>query len=262
MQTPYVPGENNRLDWKDGLPLEEAGDASPAPGSAAGTGTSTGTAAPPPVLVLAYGSDMAKDCCAANFERTVFRTKAVVDVARSFECVKVAYGTAAAGALGAFELKPEKPAILLLDGERTLIHKQQSCIDPQKYFPIIREALSVHEKRMKGRDAFAAKLADARAKLEAEDCAKALKAVDGVLRKRAELTGRLLAEAARIKAALIAKGGAWMSEAMALRVEGKLEEALRLLERVGRDFATVPELYKEATKAAIEVQAELEGKRS
>lgn len=243
MQEPYRPGENNRLSWVD--PGVEG--PSLAPGSAEAPREK-------PRLVLIYSGDMAKDCCAANFERSVFRYRPVVQAAAGFECFKIVYG-GETGIFEGIELEAAKPAIVLIDGEGALLHKQQRCVDPKAYLATLRQALEIHERRNAKRESYTARRLEAREKAAGEEYRKALQILDGILAKQVEVARSVLKAVEADRAALVKTGKASLEEAAKLRKEGEIEEAKRLYSKLRNDFEKVPEVYKEATRAFLEIEA-------
>ena len=66
----------------------------------------------------------------------------MVDFAsKNFTCYKyTTLGYGSFNAIRRLNLDKKKPAILLLDAEGGLLHKQQNCVDPKKFLKIAKSA--------------------------------------------------------------------------------------------------------------------------
>jgi len=159
---------------------------------------------------------MNKDCCAANFERALFRFESTVQEFQSWACYKVEVGTAKAEELAPYELRKDKPALLLLDAEGGLLHKQQLCVDPAKFLKVIESAKRLSDLRFKLKERHLAKRAEARDRIDEQSFDSALRILDDLLSEREKLSGQVLTliEEDRTKLAATARE--------------KLEEANRL----------------------------------
>lgn len=237
-QSPYVPGENDRLTWANATNLSrilnrEEGNTRP-------------------LLVLVYSSSHAEDCCAANFERTVFRYDRVVSMAKSFDCMK--YQTSGNSPLyRKFGLNKKKPAILLLDAEGGLIHKQQECADPKKYSKVVKSALGLNQKRIDLRQKYLAKRQEIRDMIEGREFKKALRSIEKTLKKKNYLMGDVQNMIEADQAEIAEVGQSLFDQAVELRSKKQYQEALGLFKEIKKEFAKLGTLSKEASKRAKEV---------
>jgi len=93
---------------------------------------------------------MNDNCCAANFERALFRYERAVKEFKGWACYKVQVSSIDGEQLLApYELRKDKPALLLLDAEGGLLHKQQLCVDPGKFMKVIDSARRLSDLRFR-----------------------------------------------------------------------------------------------------------------
>ncbi len=212
-----------------------------------------------PVLVLLYSSGLAKDCCAANFERAVFRYKPMVDFAtRNFTCYKyTTLGYGSFNALKRLNLDKKKPAILLLDAEGGVLHKQQYCIDPKKFLRIAKSAARLNAQRVKLKKKYMAMRREARASLETGEYSKALRTLDRMLKKRDQLSGHVLLLVEDDRAQLEVIGNDLFEKANQLRGQEQLLDAYRLYKEVQDEFSRLKGLSREARRCARDVASDL-----
>jgi len=206
-----------------------------------------------PILVFMFKGDMAKDCCAANFERALFMYKPVVDLAKKFKCVKTSDYSIAER----YGVSGKKPAVLLLDAEGGLLHKTQKCSDPRKYLRVVKHALTLNQKRVKLKDKYLALRRDARNHMEDADYAKALKDIESILKKRELLMGQVLSLVKADHAELKTTGERLIAQAGDLRGKEKLLEAYELYKEVAKGFAKLDDLGRSADRCAKEIRGEL-----
>jgi len=132
-QKKYVPFENSQLSWRseDEAHLKEI-----APGSGSMIRRESTSIFSVPrgkrgVIRLISGRD-ADDCCAKNFERTLFRSPKVVKFAKKY---LIPYRFDRDSGLGRrihkrYGLNEAKPSVLVLDWEGEVLYKTQHCINP------------------------------------------------------------------------------------------------------------------------------------
>ena len=235
-----MPGENDRLPWLSGS-LTQA--------------VRQEEGATKPILVYVYDGGMAKDCCAANFERAVFMYKPIVDLAKKFKCTKVA--GMEDPMIKTFKLNKKKPAILLLDAEGGLIHKTQDCQDPRRYLRVVKQAYSLNGKRMKLKESFMAMRHEARKAIDKKDFNAALKKLEKMMKKEELLTGHVRSLIATDRATIVETGEEMLLKAKTLRDNKKLLDAYDLYKQVSKDFSRLKQLSKDAGSCAKEVKREL-----
>ena len=133
-----------------------------------------------PTVVLMIGSGDSKDCCAANFERSVFRYGKVVEYAQKhFHACRVDRQSPEGEELyKEFKLDSKKPAVLVVDNDGKLLHKVQKCVQPPKVHKWMQGAVRAVRTKMLY-SAKADKRLDKTAKLIREkDYGKALGLID------------------------------------------------------------------------------------
>lgn len=199
--------------------------------------------------MLVYSSSFADDCCAANFERAVFKSKGVVDFAKRFECFKHSVN-GKNPVFKKFKLNTKKPAILLLDAEGGLIHKQQKCINPRAYLKFMKSAASLNAKRVKLRDKYIGMRNEIRAKIDRAEYSHALRDIDRVLKKRSLLTGDVVAMVEGDRKEVEDIGQEIFDRAVALQEDSKLRDALDLFKQVKREFRRIESLKVQATRCS------------
>lgn len=204
-----------------------------------------------PLLVYVYSSSHNEDCCAANFERAVFRYDRLVDYSKRFECVKLeCSGTSPL--YKKYSLIKKKPAILLLDAEGGLIHKQQKCADPRKYLRVVKSAEALNKKRIDLRTKYVAQRQKVRDQIDGKEYSKALKGIDKVLKKRDLLLGDLQDMLDQDLNEIEAIGNEMFDRAVGLREKKDYYEALDLFREIEKEFAKLDSLRKKATSHAKE----------
>jgi len=196
---------------------------------------------------------MNKDCCAANFERALFRFESTVQEFQSWACYKVEVGTAKAEELAPYELRKDKPALLLLDAEGGLLHKQQLCVDPAKFLKVIESAKRLSDLRFKLKERHLAKRAEARDRIDEQSFDSALRILDDLLSEREKLSGQVLTLIEEDRTKLAATAREKLEEANRLRAENQLLESYRLYEQIEKEFARLEELGDEAEEHRKEV---------
>ncbi|MGE3163587.1 MAG: hypothetical protein AB7O52_01625 [Planctomycetota bacterium] len=190
---------------------------------------------------------MAKDCCAANFERAVFRYDRVVALAKDFDCVKFSV-SGDASVFTRFNLDSKKPAILLLDAEGGLIDKQQKCVDPGKYSRVVKNALELNRKRLEFRSKFLGQHEEMQKLIDAGHFGKALTAVERALGKRDLLMGDVERRIIATQGQLEKVGREMFARAVELEAGKSYLDALELFKTVKQEFARLDDLERDAAQ--------------
>ncbi len=237
---PFVPGESSLLPWRKNATLHDA--------------LHREQGAIQPVLIYLYSSSMSGDCCAANFERALFRSENAVDQFQGWACYKIEVSTVQnVDELAGYELRKDKPALLLLDAEGGLLHKQQLCVDPNKFLRVIKSAKRLSDLRFRMKDRYLAKRSQAQEQIEAGSYDQALRILDDLLDDREKLSGKVLTlvEGDRLEIATTARGK--LAEASRLRENDELLTSYRLFQEVEKEFARISDLSREAEECRREV---------
>ncbi len=244
-QAPYVPGENDRLSWLKEIDLAKF--------------LKREMGARTPMLLFVYGSGMTKDCCAANFERALFRNEEIVELSRKFHCLKYnASGTPEGSLLEPYKLNPRKPAILLLDAEAGLLHLQQACANPPDYVKFMRQALQLNDVRA---SLFSKHMASYRAAHDlvvSKQYGKALKELNALRGRRDQIMGSVQVLVEADLAELSKAAEEMLSEAARLESENQLVGSMRLFKKVAEDFVSQPEIGQKAGREARRISGQLQ----
>lgn len=195
--------------------------------------------------MFVYGSDMAKDCCASNFERSVFRYDRVVGAAKDFDCIKFS-ASGDSPIYRQFNLDKKKPAMLLLDAEGGLIHKQQKCVDPGKYFSVVRDAIELNRRRLDFRQKYMVQHEEIRNLIDGGQFDKALKQIDRALRKRELMMGDVERMISGAQQEVEQSGRAMFERAAELQDGKSYLAALDLFKQVKQEFARIDDLSDRA----------------
>lgn len=238
-QEPYVPGENDRLAWMKASNLQKI------------LNREEGNTRP--LLVFLYSSGHADDTTAVNFERTLFRYDKIVKLAKGFDCVKYQC-TGNSPMYKKFMLNKKKPAILLLDAEGGMIHKQQTSADPKKYLRVLKSSFALNSKRIDLRDKYAAKREEIREQIQAKKFAKALRTIEKTLKKKDFLMGDLQVMLEQDRSEIADIGEEMFDRANQLRENKEYKEALDLFRTIKKEFAKLDVLGKKANRSAKDVQ--------
>ena len=208
-----------------------------------------------PILVLYYKPTMAKDCCAANFERVVFRDKVIVELASKFKCVRTT--EMSEQKIKQYGLDLKKPAIFLFDAEGGLLHKVQKCQNPRSYHRAMTSAYKLNSTRMKLKAKYLALRKRARSDMESEKYGAALRSIESMLKKRDLLAGSVLAMIQSDREEIVTIGTEWLSNANQMRDDQELLEAYDLYKKIKKEFARLDSLGRDAGRCAKQVKAEL-----
>lgn len=201
---------------------------------------------------MVYSDKWADDCCAANFERAVFKTEKVVNYSKQFDCYKFS-AMSTSPIFRKFKLNKKKPAILILDAEGGLIHKHQKCINPNDYLKIMKSGFSMNAKRVKLRARYVKMRDEIRTQIDSKDYAKALRDIDKALKKRQFLMGDVITMLENDRKEVEDIGQEMFNRAVGLQESDKLEEALDLFKQIKREFRKVEKLSDDADRCAKDV---------
>ena len=237
--------ENDRLDWLNALFAHpESPDAAKY------------DATKPRVVVLVSSAD-SKSCCAANFERTVFRSqKVVADAKKHFVPVRIDRSTYDGRALYAkFKLDSKKPAMLLLDEEGRFVAKTQLCCNPKEWHKSMTGTLGLVRAKAKYRPIATKKVARVREMIKEGQYASALRSIDKLSGKEKILTGDV--RSAISKASKRVKNVAVKRIKAARRDEksGRLDRALERFRSIEKDFSGYSKARDYARKAVRRIRA-------
>ena len=243
-QDPYRPFENDRLPWRVGSSEEGRPFLLPPRDGEL-------EFRQPAILVFVAARD-ATGCCAANYERFVFRDKKVVELTKqAFVAVRVDRAALGKEELEAWGLKAAQPALLVTDCEGQVAARWDACTSASTVYPALlqvlrrsRTKLKVGEAQKKALEEVAELVATGAYREARHRLQRLLRDKDGPLagRRRVELELQ----------ALTARGQALFAEAQGL--EEPLERYARLIvlrEEFWHDTALVGDL-KAAVKALEE----------
>ena len=162
--------------------------------------------------------------------------------------MKFEIGGKGAEALARFDLDPKKPAILLLDAESALLDKQQLCVNPPDYEKRIKKAFHLNGRRVDQREKFAKQERKIRRAIEEEEFDKALRRIEGLLKKRDQLIGSVLFQVERDLADAESKAKELLDKAAKLEEENKLLASREIYKKVKKEFERIPEAHLLASK--------------
>jgi hypothetical protein len=135
--------------------------------------------------VLLIGSSDSKDCCAKNYERTLFRDKKVIKFA---EAHAVSYRLDRSGSAGTrfysqHSLNKKKPAVLVFDTYGDLLYAAQKCEDPRDVVKKFKSVRRLAQKRESLVEKNAAKLLAIKDLVKAKRYPEALSSISRVNKK-------------------------------------------------------------------------------
>ena len=211
-----------------------------------------------PILVYVYTSDMNDNCCAANFERALFRWEAAVKEFKDWACYKVqVHSIDGEKELKPYELNKKKPALLLLDAEGGLLHKQQLCVDPGKFMKVIKSARRLSDLRFKLKDRHLAKRSKAIDYIEKGSYDRALRILDDLLETPEKLSGHVATLIDEDRTKLTGVAQKQLEEAKSLADNNKLLDSYRLYKEIEKEFSRLNELSREAQEHRRAIAKEL-----
>ena len=203
-----------------------------------------------PMVIFLYSSTMAKDCCCANFERALFRTRDVVKELNGWSC----YRQQIEGLkdrqeiLAPYDLRDDKPALLFLDAEGGLLHKQQLCVEPVKFFKVIQSVRKLSDLRLKFRDQHLAQRSQARKHIDAGKFDRAIRVLNSMVKNKKMMSGFVANLVEQDLDELSLTANVLMEKAAELRGNRRLLDSYRLYEEIEAEFARLETFSKEASK--------------
>ncbi|MGE4620221.1 MAG: hypothetical protein AAEJ04_10490 [Planctomycetota bacterium] len=202
-----------------------------------------------PMLIFLYSSKMAKDCCCANFERALFRTRSVVKELKGWSCYKQQIEALKDDAnLSAYDLRDDKPALLFLDAEGGLLHKQQLCVEPEKFAKVIQSSHKLSDLRLRFRDQHLAQHSQARKHIETGNYDRAIRVLDSMIKNKKVMSGFVVQLVEKDLETLSVTATELLEKAKNLRDDRRLLDSYRLYEEIEAEFARLEVFSKEANK--------------
>jgi hypothetical protein len=103
-----------------------------------------------PAVLLFLSSDDAGNCCAANYERFIFRDRKVLKLsAAEFVTVRLNRASVGAKLLGRFDVKRKKPALIITDGEGLIAARFDLCTSSNDVLKAMLGCLKTSRKKAK-----------------------------------------------------------------------------------------------------------------
>ena len=202
-----------------------------------------------PMLIFLYSSTMAKDCCCANFERALFRTRSVVKELSGWSCYKQQIEAIKdREILAPYDLRDDKPALLFLDAEGGLLHKQQLCVEPTKFFKVIQSARKLSDLRLKFRDQHLAQRSQARKHIDTGNFDRAIRVLDSMIKNKKMMSGFVVHLIEQDLDELSTTANGLLEQAADLREKRRLLDSYRLYQEVEKEFLRLEAFSKEASK--------------
>jgi hypothetical protein len=202
-----------------------------------------------PMLIFLYSSTMAKDCCCANFERALFRTRSVVKELSGWSCYKQQIEAIKdREILAPYDLRDDKPALLFLDAEGGLLHKQQLCVEPTKFLKVIRSTRKLSDLRLKFRDQHLAQRSQARKHIDAGNFDRAIRVLDSMIKNKKMMSGFVVHLVEQDLDELSTTASGLLEQAADLREGRRLLDSYRLYQEIEKEFLRLEAFSKEASK--------------
>ncbi|MEC9476849.1 MAG: hypothetical protein VX764_07425 [Planctomycetota bacterium] len=202
-----------------------------------------------PMVIFLYSSTMAKDCCCANFERALFRTRDAVKELSGWSCYKQQIeGLKDREILAPYDLRKDKPALLFLDAEGGLLHKQQLCVEPTKFLKVIQSTRKLSDLRLKFRDQHLAQRSQARKHIEAGKYDRAIRVLNSMIKNKKMMSGFVVQLVEDDLDMLSTTASGLLEEAAVLREDRRLLDSYRLYQEIEAEFARLEIFSKEASK--------------
>ena len=202
-----------------------------------------------PMLIFLYSSTMAKDCCCANFERALFRTRSVVKELSGWSCYKQQIEAIKdREILAPYDLRDDKPALLFLDAEGGLLHKQQLCVEPTKFFKVIQSARKLSDLRLKFRDQHLTQRSQARKHIDTGNFDRAIRVLDSMIKNKKMMSGFVVHLVEQDLDELSTTANGLLEQAADLREKRRLLDSYRLYQEVEKEFLRLEAFSKEASK--------------
>ncbi len=205
-------------------------------------------------MVLLISARDSEDCCAKNFERTLFRDPKVVKYTKKY---LLPFRFNRDEGIGRnlyheYSLESKKPSVLVMDWEREILFKTQRCINPGDCLKGMVEALTLTKNRMTYSQRTVKKLKATALLVKNKEYDEALYELKSVkpellllsLRKRALGQIRYMEKVAARKLALAKK----------YEEEKDFEKALSLYKEVSESFRRMNKVKDEASAGLYRVQ--------
>jgi hypothetical protein len=215
-----------------------------------------------PIVVFLYSSTMAKNCCSANFERALFRDKYAAKEFESWSCYKQQMETLKENEkalLAGYDLRDDKPALLFLDAEGGLLHKQQLCVDPPKFVKVIKSSKKLSDLRLRLRDSHLAQRKNARDHMEAGRYGRAIRVLASMVKNKKVMSGHIVFLVEQDMKEIESTATEMLDRAAALHEDRQLLDSYRLYEEIEKEFARLEDLSKQASKHRKELLTKLRG---
>jgi hypothetical protein len=177
MQDPYQPFENDQLTWS--AADSETGSVVMSPREEADIRLRDR----PTLLLFVTGAD-ADSCCAANYERFIFRDRNVLRLAEEFLTLRVNRAQLDDLTREQFTLDPERPALVLLDNEGLVVAKWDHCTSANAVVDVMRRTLRASQKKARANRQVLELIEEAEQAELAGDLRNASQALRRVLRVR------------------------------------------------------------------------------
>ena len=197
------------------------------------------------VLLLSAGSDT-KSCCAANFERTLFRSPKLVKYAkqtlvpyrvdRSFGVGKALYAK--------YDLSETKPAVLVVDEHGDVLYKTQCCTEPRDFLKGMQVATLVSKKRQAYSPTVTTRLKSARQSIKAKEHRDALITLGKI--KKNYLTAPLRSKVKRYYKKIESDAKKRLKVAAGYEKKNDLERAGEVYREVARNFSRLKKVKTRA----------------
>ncbi len=205
-------------------------------------------------LVLLVSPSDGKDCCAANYERTLFRSPRLVKYARGGA---VPFRFNRDHGIGrelyaSFELDSKKPSVLALDLDGTLLYKTQRCTEPRDCLKGLAVARAISARKQAYAPKVEERLSKARKLINDRDYKKALESLSRI--NESYLTATLKKKVARYHSKVFSDGKSRLRTARKYEKNGRLDSAERIYAEVARSFSRVKKLKDVARKGYVRVR--------
>lgn len=140
-QPPYKPFENDRLKWVN--PNSETGKP-----ILVVQGPEDFSLRRPAVLVFLASTD-GGSCCAANYERIVFRDRKVVKLAKRFVTMRLNRASTDKKVLKRFKIKKKRPALIVTDNEGVIRARFDLCTNSRDVLKAMVKTLKASKRKAK-----------------------------------------------------------------------------------------------------------------
>lgn len=197
------------------------------------------------VLLISSASD-AENCCAKNYERTLFRSPKVVKYAKkSFLPIRLDRGYGLGKELYAsYELSEKNPAVLVVDKDGDLLYKTQQCTEPRDCLEGMQTAMLLTRQREAYAPTANQRLASARESINEKNYRDALISLGRLNRKY--LTVPLRETVARYYKKLEFEARKRLKTAVAYEKKKAFDRADEIYREVSRSFSRMEKVKARA----------------